>query len=60
MPLSRRTLIAASLAALPALAPEARAQADGQWRAITGDNGQPLPNTRLPASSSPRSGGCAA
>ncbi|BAQ45595.1 MULTISPECIES: DsbA family protein [Methylobacterium] len=48
MPLSRRTLIAASLAALPALAPEARAQADGQWRAITGDNGQPLPNTRLP------------
>ncbi|MBK3398745.1 MULTISPECIES: DsbA family protein [Methylobacterium] len=48
MPLSRRTLIAASLAALPALAPEARAQAEGQWRAITGDNGQPLPNTRLP------------
>ncbi|KTS25418.1 DSBA oxidoreductase [Methylobacterium indicum] len=49
MSLSRRTLLAASLATLPALASgRALAQADGQWRAITGDNGQPLPNTRLP------------
>ncbi|KMO14214.1 DsbA family protein [Methylobacterium indicum] len=49
MSLSRRTLLAASLAALPALASgRALAQAEGQWRAITGDNGQPLPNTRLP------------
>lgn len=49
MSLSRRTLLAASLTALPALASgRVLAQAEGQWRAVTGDNGQPIPNTRLP------------
>ncbi|KMO27624.1 DSBA oxidoreductase, partial [Methylobacterium tarhaniae] len=49
MSLSRRTLLAASLATLPALAANrVLAQAEGQWRAVTGDNGQPIPNTRLP------------
>lgn len=43
--LSRRTLLAGLLAAWPAAA---LAQAEGQWHAITGDDGRPVPNTRLP------------
>ncbi|MEH3147983.1 MAG: DsbA family protein [Methylobacterium frigidaeris] len=47
MPLSRRTFLAASAAALGAPS-AALAQAEGQWHALTGDDGKPVANTRLP------------
>ncbi|ACL62121.1 DsbA family protein [Methylobacterium nodulans] len=43
MPLSRRSLLAALLTAAPA----ARAT-EGQWFPLTGDDGRPVANTRLP------------
>ncbi|WP_298956699.1 DsbA family protein [uncultured Methylobacterium sp.] len=45
MPVSRRTLLAAIILGAPSAA---LAQAEGQWHALTGDDGKPVANARLP------------
>ncbi|GJD47580.1 hypothetical protein OPKNFCMD_0288 [Methylobacterium crusticola] len=54
MRLSRRSVLAAALALLPA---GARAQSEGQWHPLTGDDGRPVPNTRLPGELASEIGG---